>query len=40
MYLLKMSKTAMMCLALSIHHHEKSLPDDDALLVSKEVPYR
>lgn len=40
MDLFKMSKTAMMYLALSIHHHEKSLPDDDALLVSREVPYR
>ncbi|PAA00577.1 hypothetical protein CJU78_24605 [Pseudomonas fragi] len=40
MDLFKMSKTAMMYLALSIHHHEKSLPDDDALLASREVPYR
>lgn len=40
MGLFKISKTAMMYLALSIHHQEKSLPDDDNLIVSREVPYR
>ncbi|WP_223538919.1 LA2681 family HEPN domain-containing protein [Pseudomonas sp. BF-R-12] len=40
MDLFKMSKTAMMYLALSIHHQEKSLPDDDTLIASREVPYR
>ena len=40
MGLFKMSKTAMMYLALSIHHQEKSLPDDDTLIASREVPYR
>ena len=40
MDLFKMSKMAMMYLALSIHHQEKSLPDDETLLVSREVPYR
>lgn len=40
MDLFKLSKTAMMYLALSVHHNEKSLPDDDILRISKEVPYR
>lgn len=40
MDLFKLSKTAMMYLALSVHYHEKSLPDDDILRISKEVPYR
>ncbi|MCY1447111.1 HEPN [compost metagenome] len=40
MGLFKMSKTAMMYLALSIHHQEKSLPDDDTLRIPREVPHR
>lgn len=40
MDLFKTSKTAMMYLALSIHHQEKTLLDEDTLIVSREVPYR
>lgn len=40
MDLFKMSKTAMMYLVLSIHHQEKSLRDDDTLIVFREAAYR